>query len=118
VLALLLALTGVYGVVSFSVTQRIREIGIRMALGAQRKDVVSLVLRSGAAPVCGGLATGVGLALAVSAAMESFLFGFDPRDPHTFAAAALLLLLAAMAAIWIPARRAAALDPVSSIRHE
>ena len=118
VLALLLALTGVYGVVSFSVTQRIREIGIRIALGAQRKDVVSLVLRSGAAPVCGGLAIGVGLALAVSAGMESFLFGFNPRDPHTFTAAALLLLLAALTAIWIPARRAAALDPVSSIRHE
>ena len=118
VLALLLALTGVYAVVSFSVTQRIREIGIRMALGARPGDVLALVLRSGAVPIGGGLLAGLGLAFAVSAMMESVLFGFNPRDPLTFAAVALLLLISAMAATWIPARRAAALDPVSSIRYE
>ena len=117
-LALFLALTGVYGVVSFSVTQRIREIGIRVALGAQRRDVLSIVLRSGAAPVLGGLVAGLGLALAVSFVMEAILFGLSPRDPLTFAGAALLLFAAALGAIWLPARRAAALDPVTSLRYE
>ncbi|MGH9373312.1 MAG: FtsX-like permease family protein, partial [Vicinamibacterales bacterium] len=117
-LALLLALTGVYGVVSFSVTQRIREIGIRVALGAQRRDVLSIVLRSGAAPVVGGLVVGLGLAIAVSFVMEAILFGLSPRDPLTFAGAALLLFAAALGAIWLPARRAAALDPVTSLRYE
>jgi predicted permease len=117
-LALMLALTGVYAVVSFSISQRIREIGIRTALGAQRRDVVSLVLRSGMAPVAGGLAAGIGLALAVSAVMQSVLFGVDPRDPLTLASVALFLSAAALGAIWIPARRAAALDPLTSLRCE
>jgi predicted permease len=117
-LALLLALTGVYGVVSFSVNQRIREIGIRMALGAQRRDVVLLILRSGAAPVCGGLIAGIGLALAASAGMEAILFGVNPRDPLMLTVVTLLLFIAAVGAIWIPARRAAALDPLSSLRYE
>jgi predicted permease len=117
-LALLLALTGVYAVVSFSVSQRIREIGIRTALGAQRGDVVSLVLRSGAAPVIGGLVAGIGLALALSAVMESILFGVSPRDPLTLTSVSLLLFAAALVAIWIPARRAAALDPLASLRYE
>jgi ABC-type antimicrobial peptide transport system permease subunit len=118
VLALLLGLTGVYGVVSFSVSQRVREIGIRMALGAQRRDVVSLILRSGAKPVIGGLIAGIGLALAVSFVMGSILFGVNPRDPWTLGMVSLLLLLAAMGAIWVPARRAAALDPLRSLRHD
>ena len=118
ILALLLALTGVYAVVSFSVSQRIREIGIRLALGAQRNDVVSLVVRSGAAPVIAGLAAGIGLALALSAVMESILFGVSPRDPLTITIVSLLLFVAALGAIWIPARRAAALDPLSSLRYE
>ena len=118
ILALLLALTGVYGVVAFSVSQRVREIGIRVALGAQRSDVVWLVLRSGAAPVCAGLIAGIGLVLAVSIGMEALLFGLNPRDPLTLTIVPLLLLVAALGAIWIPARRAAALDPLSSIRCE
>ena len=118
VLALLLALTGVYAVVSFSVSQRIREIGIRTALGAQRRDVVALVLRSGASPVIGGLLAGVGLVFALSALMASMLYGVNPRDPLTLAIVPLLLLAAALGAIWIPARRAAALDPLSSLRHD
>lgn len=118
VLALLLALSGVYGVVSFSVSQRIPEIGIRMALGAQRKDVVFLVLRSGVAPVVGGLTAGIGLALALSGVLRSLLFGLSPRDPLTLTIVPLLLFLAALAAIWIPARRAAAVDPLRSLRYE
>jgi putative ABC transport system permease protein len=117
-LALLLALTGVYAVVSFSVSQRIREIGIRTALGAQRRDVMSLVLRSGAAPVIGGLVAGLALAVAASAVMESILFGVNPRDPWTLIAVSGLLFSAALGAIWIPARRAAALDPLASLRYD
>lgn len=118
VLALLLALTGVYAVVSFAVSQRVREIGIRTALGAQRRDVVSLVLRSGTAPVIGGLIAGLGLVFTLSALTASMLYGVNPRDPLTLTIVPMLLFAAAVGAIWIPARRAAALDPLTSLRHE
>ena len=118
VVALLLALTGIYAVVSFSVNQRIREIGIRTALGAQGRDVVALFLRSGAAPVIGGLVAGLGLVFALSALMASMLYGVNPRDPLTLGIVPALLLAAALFAIWVPARRAAALDPLTSLRHE
>ena len=118
ILALLLALTGVYAVVSFSVSQRIREIGIRTALGAQRSDVIVLILRSGAVPVVGGLIAGIGLALLLSTFMASVFLGVNPRDPFTMIVVPLLLLTAAVGAIWIPARRAAALDPLTSLRYE
>ncbi len=89
-----------------------------MALGAERHDVVSLVLRSGTLPVVAGLVAGIGLALGLSAVMESVLFGVSPRDPLTLTVVSLLLFVAALGAIWIPARRAAALDPLSSLRYE
>jgi len=117
-LALLLALSGVYGVVSFSVSQRIPEIGIRIALGAQRRDVLALVLRSGLGAVCGSLVIGIGLALAAAAGTRLILPGSDSGDPVVFGAVPLFLLFAAVGAIWIPARRAAALDPVTSLHHE
>ena len=116
VVALLLALSGVYAVVSFSVSQRVREIGIRMALGAQRRDVVLLVLRSALVPVIGGLIAGVGLATLAAAGTRSILFGVNARDPVTLTVLPLLLLGAAAIAVWIPARRAAALDPSTSLR--
>ena len=117
-LALLLALTGVYAVVSFSVSQRIREIGIRIALGAQRATVVGLILRSSMMPVIGGVVVGLGLILMLSGVMAPVFLGVNPRDPFTLIAVSLLLFAAGMAAIWIPARRAAALDPLVSLRYE
>jgi hypothetical protein len=117
-LALLLALSGVYAVVSFSISQRIPEIGIRLALGARPRDVVMMILRSGASSVCGGLLVGMGLALGVAAAIRATVFGVNPTDPMMFTAIPLLLLLAAVGAMWIPARRASAVDPVSSLRSQ
>jgi hypothetical protein len=115
-LALLLSLTGVYGVVSFSVSQRVRELAIRVALGAKRRDIITLVLRSAVGPILGGLAVGVGLTLAIAGGMRAMLYGLDPRDPATIAIGALLLIACALAAIWIPARRAATRDPLSALR--
>jgi len=117
-LALVLALTGVYAVVSFSVSQRVREIGIRIALGAQRASVIGLVLRSSAIPVVSGVVAGLGLILLLSNITAPIFPGVSPRDPVTLISVSLLLFAAAMAAIWIPARRAAALDPLVSLRYE
>jgi predicted permease len=117
-LALVLALTGVYAVVSFSVSQRIREIGIRIALGAQHATVIGLILRSSAMPVIAGVFVGLGLILMLSKVMAPVFPGVSPRDPFTLIVVSLLLLAAAMAAVWIPARRAAALDPLVSLRYE
>lgn len=118
-LALLLALTGVYGVVSYSVSQRVREIGLRMALGAQRNDVVWLVLRSGTWPVFGGLVAGTALAVGLTQVLASVLFGLGASQASgTLLLVPLLLALTAAGAIWIPARRAAALDPLDSLRHD
>lgn len=117
-LALVLALTGVYAVVSFSVSQRIREIGIRIALGAQRATVIGLILRASAMPVIGGIVVGLGLILALSGMMAPVFLGVNSRDPATLIVVSLLLSAAAVAAIVIPARRAAALDPLTSLRYE
>jgi hypothetical protein len=118
VLALLLALSGVYGVVSLSVSQRAREIGIRLALGAQRRDIVALVLRSGTVPVCVGLAAGIALCLAAARVTAALQAGSNGRDPAILTIVALLLLAAASGAVLIPARRAASVDPLASVRHE
>ena len=115
-LALLLALTGVYGVVSFTVSQRVREMAIRVAIGAQRRDIIVLVLRSAAAPILAGLVAGVALTLTVAGGMRAMLFGLDPRDPMTMASGCVLLAVCALAATWIPARRAASRDPLSALR--
>lgn len=123
-LALLLATIGVYGVVAYSVAQRTREVGIRMALGAGRMDVLKLVLRQGMLPVVYGLIVGVGLGFALTRVLTSSLFevelliGVSATDPLTFVGVTLLLAIVAGLACYIPARRATEVDPLVALRHE
>jgi len=118
VLALSLASIGIYGVISYVVAQRTQEIGIRMAMGAQRKDVLAMVARQGLRLIAIGLACGALAALAATRALSSLLFGVKPFDVPTFAATALLLLGIAMAAIYVPAARAARVDPMVALREQ
>jgi predicted permease len=118
VVALLLGLIGIYGVVSYIVTQRTRELGVRMALGAQRSYVRGLVVRQGLVLGAIGVAAGLALALAGSRLIESLLFGVSARDPLTYGAVAIALLAVAGLASWIPAQRAAGVDPAIALRHD
>jgi hypothetical protein len=115
-LALALAGVGLYGVIAYSVNQRRRELGVRMALGAARGDVIRLVLRGGMGLVTIGLMVGVALSLAVSRALASLLFGINGTDPISFAGASLLLVGVALVGSYLPARRASRFDPVVAIR--
>ena len=117
-LALTLAVVGLYGLLSYSVAQRTREIGIRAALGAQRRDILQLVLRDGVVTSVLGVGIGVVIALALTRLMTSLLFGVEPRDWATFSSVSLLLLAVALAASAIPARRAMRVDPIIALRHE
>lgn len=117
-LAMLLAGVGIYGVISYSVQQRRHEIGIRMALGASRKNVLGLILRQGLLLSLAGTAAGVAGALALSRFIRTMLFGVKPTDPVTFAVVALLLTLVALLASYIPARRATKVDPMVALRYE
>ena len=117
-LALALAAIGIYGVVSFAVHQRTREIGIRMALGAETGNVLLLVVRQGITPALLGLVLGFAAALAAASMLGAFLYGIQPRDPVAFATSLLLLLVAALIAAYVPARRAAHVDPASALRWE
>jgi putative ABC transport system permease protein len=117
-LALLLAGVGVYGVISYVVTQRTHEVGIRMALGAQSADVARLFIKQGMAVVLLGLGLGLLGAFALTRVMRGLLFGVGATDPLTFASVALLLSLIALLACYLPARRAARIDPLLAIRHE
>jgi predicted permease len=117
-LGLLLAAIGVYGVIAYEVARRTREIGIRMALGAQRRAVLGSVLRQVALIVVPGVAAGVTASLMASSAVERLLFGIGPHDPPTIAATSLILTLVSFAAAYIPARRAASVDPSMTLRGE
>jgi putative ABC transport system permease protein len=116
--ALVLAVVGVYGVMAYSISQRTREMGIRMALGAQRGTVRALVMRQGTALAAVGIACGVGIALLVTRGLATFLYGVSPFDPVVFGGVALLLLLASLGATWLPARRATQIDPITALRAE
>lgn len=117
-LALVLAAVGVYGVLAYATSQRVQEIGIRVALGAQRGDVLRLVLRHGLGLAAGGLALGLATALPLSNLMSGLLFGIRPLDPLTFATIALVLMSAAALATYLPARRATRVDPQGALRTE
>jgi predicted permease len=117
-LAVLLAVVGIYGVVAFIVEQRAHEIGVRMALGAQRASVLGLILRQVSMPVVIGMAIGLAGAFAVGRAMRGLLFNVDPGDPLTFGTMAALLAAVALVACVVPARRALAVDPASALRAE
>jgi putative ABC transport system permease protein len=116
--ALILAAIGTYGVMSYSVSQRTPEIGIRMSLGAQQGDVLRLILAGGLAMVLVGVAFGLGFSALLSRSMSSLLFGIGAFDAPSFLAVAALLILVAMAACWIPARRATHVDPMVALRYE
>jgi len=117
-LALFLAAIGIYGVMAYTVSQRVREIGIRMALGARGRDVLGLVVRQGMTIVLGGMIVGVGGAIAVARLLTRFMVGIEATDPATYGASFAILALAALLACWIPARRAASLNPVDALRGE
>jgi predicted permease len=117
-LALLLASIGMYGVISYSVMQRTREIGIRMALGAERRSVFGMVLGEGARLAGLGIAIGLLAALAVTRLMASFLYGVQPTDPLTFLAVSLLMVGITLLACYLPARRATRVDPTVALRYE
>jgi ABC-type antimicrobial peptide transport system permease subunit len=118
VLALLLACIGIYSIMAWMVSRRTNEIGIRMALGARSEQVQGMVLREAAGMTLSGVAVGVAGALALGRVVASLLYGLKAWDPMTFAASALLLILVALGASWIPARRAAGVDPIRALRHE
>lgn len=117
-LALTLATLGIYGVTSCVAAMRTREIGIRVALGADRPSIRRLVLREGAAPVAIGIVSGVALALWTGRLAAKFIYGVSPSDPLTFAAVAAIMGLVALVATDVPARRAANVDPMVALRHE
>jgi predicted permease len=117
-MALVLGLIGIYGVISYAVSQRRREIGIRLALGAQQGELKKMFVRSGLSLACIGLGIGVIAALALTRLMKSLLFGISPLDPVTYVAVPLVLVTAVLVASYIPARRAALVDPVEALRAE
>src|SRR5262249_21196965 len=117
-LALMLAMIGVYGVVSYTVAERTPEIGVRLALGAQGRYVLRMVLAQGLKPVVIGSVAGLVASLALGRALSSLLYGVTTTDPATFAVVVLLLSFAALLACWLPARRATKVDPMVALRRE
>jgi putative ABC transport system permease protein len=117
-LAVLLAMTGLYGVMSYTVAERTVEIGVRMALGARRADITAMILGKASALLGYGLLLGTGLALAAAGAARALLFGMNPRDPAILTGAALLLVAVTLAASLVPSLRAANVNPIDSLRSE
>jgi ABC-type antimicrobial peptide transport system permease subunit len=117
-LALLLACVGIYGVMAYLVSQRTQEVGIRMALGASRSDVLFLVFRGGARLAAAGMAMGVVGAFGLTRLMGQLLFNVSPIDPMVIAAVCALLMLVTLAACFVPARRAASIEPMRALRTE
>jgi ABC-type antimicrobial peptide transport system permease subunit len=117
-IALILASVGIYGVIAYSVAQRSQEFGIRMALGANSRNVLRLVLRHGAVLTSLGIGLGILLSLAVTRFIATLLYGTSATDPLTFAAVVVLLAFVALAACYIPARRATRVDPIIALRYE
>ena len=117
-LALVLAAVGMFGVISYGVSQRTREFGVRLALGATSRDVLRGVLRRGVVLAAAGVLIGLVLAAATSRALSSLLFGVSTIDLFTYVAVAAMLVMVAVAACWVPARRAARVEPVVALRHE
>ena len=116
--AMLLAAIGLYGVLADNIAQRMREIGIRMALGAQRADVLKLVLKQGMTLTAAGLVAGLAAALSLTRLLSSLLYAIKPFDAVTFLGMALLMALVAFCACYLPARRVTKVDPVVALRHE
>ena len=116
--SLLLASMGLFGVIAWMVNRRTRELGIRLALGAQKRDVLGLVLRQGMNMAGSGIVIGFVGALALTRLLESLLFGVGPTDPVTFAIIPMLLFIVALLACWLPARRASNVDPMEALHCE
>ncbi|HEX5835670.1 MAG TPA: FtsX-like permease family protein, partial [Pyrinomonadaceae bacterium] len=117
-LALVLGSVGIYGIVSYAVTQRTQEIGIRVALGAQARDILQMVLKHGLVLVLSGVVLGIGGALALTRFLATLLFGITPTDTLTFVVVSAIFFLVAMIASFIPARRAVKVDPLVALRYE
>ena len=118
VITLSIALVGLYGVLSFSVSQRVKEIGVRIALGAQGRDVVRLIVRQGLIQIAVGVVLGLGAGLGFSNLLGNFLFGVETRDPMVFAGVTAVVVAVGIIATWLPARRASAIDPMVALREE
>jgi putative ABC transport system permease protein len=117
-MALVLGIIGIYGVISYAVTQRTREIGIRIALGAHPGELQRMIVRNGLILAGVGIGIGAGVAVGLSRLMKSLLFEVSPLDPLTYAAVAVVLVTSAVLASYLPARRAAAVDPLDALRAE
>ena len=116
--SLALASVGLYSVLAYTVLHRTREIGIRMALGAQSRNVLALVIRNGLTLAALGTAFGMAVAAALTRFVSGFLYGISPSDPLTFVTVALLLVLVSLAASYFPARASTRIDPLTALRHE